>query len=345
MTALKLTDIAELTGARLEGDGSVEITGPASLEEAGAGEVSFLAAANQSARLEATGALAVVVGEDVECGRADLILLRCADPQRAFNRVVEAFAPPRTSPTPGTHPSAVVDVGAVIEPTVSVGALCYVGTGAHIERDVVLHPRVTVGEGARVGPRTVLHPGVVVYPHVSIGADCIIHAGTVLGSDGFGFDPTDEGWIKTPQGGTVVIEDDVEIGANVTIDCARFKTTHIGRGVKIDNLVHVAHNCRIGEGAMLVAQVGVAGSTRVGKRAILAGQVGVAGHLEIGAGAQVGGAAAVFRDIPPGEQWWGVPAAPKAEAARRAQILARVERLKTTLRGLEQRVAELEDGR
>ena len=318
MTALKLTEIAQLTGARLEGDGSRTVTGPASLEDAGGDEITFLAEARHAERLADTGALAVVLGEDVACAREALILLRCTDPQHAFNRVVEVFAQPRATPVPGVHPSAVVDPGAELARDASVGPLCVVGAGARVEAGAALHARVTVGEGCVVGRRTVLHPGVVLYPHVRLGAGCIVHAGAVLGSDGFGFEPTAEGWVKTPQGGTVVVEDDVEIGANVTIDCARFKATHIGRGVKIDNLVHVAHNCRVGEGAMLVAQVGVAGSTCIGAGAILAGQAGVAGHLEVGAGARIGGAAAVFKDVPPGEVWWGVPAGPRDEAIRRS---------------------------
>lgn len=345
MTALKLIDIAQLTGAHLVGDGQRTVSGPASLEDADGHEISFLAEPRQADRLTSTRALAVVIGEDVDCTREDLILLRCADPKGVFNRVVEAFALPRELPLPGIHTSAVVDSGAELSHGVHVGPLCTVGQGARLEEGAVLHPRVSVGEGCTVGERTVLHPGVVLYPHVKIGADCIIHAGAVLGADGFGFEPTAEGWVKTPQGGTVVIEDWVEIGANVTIDCARFKATHIGRGVKIDNLVHIAHNCRIGEGAMLVAQSGVAGSTRIGAGVILAGQTGVAGHLEIGDGARIGAAAAVFKDVPPGEVWWGVPAGPKDEAIRRSLSSSRLERLRERLRAVEQRLAEQEETR
>lgn len=345
MTALKLIDIAQLTGAHLVGDGQQVVSGPASLEDAEEDEISFLAERRQLDRLASTRALAVVIGEKVDCPREDLILLRCADPQSVFNRVVEAFALPRALPLAGIHTTAVVDPGAEVSHGVHVGPLCTVGRSARIEEGAILHPRVSVGEGCVVGARTILHPGVVLYPHVRIGADCIVHAGAVLGADGFGFEPTADGWVKTPQGGTVVIEDQVEIGANVTIDCARFKATHIGRGVKIDNLVHIAHNCQIGEGAMLVAQSGVAGSTRIGAGAILAGQTGVAGHLEIGAGARIGAAAAVFKDVPPGEVWWGVPAGPKDEAIRRSLSSTRLERLRERLRAVEQRLAEQDENR
>jgi UDP-3-O-[3-hydroxymyristoyl] glucosamine N-acyltransferase len=345
MTSLKLTEIAVLTGARLEGDGSLEVVGPASLEEAGEDEVSFLARDQRASRLERTRAAAVIIEEGVSCERSDLALLRCADPQQAFNRLVSAFALPRPVRSPGIHPSAVVAEGAQVHSEAHIGPLCVIEADARVAAGVVLHGHVTLGAGSTVGPRSQLYPGVVLYPHVSVGADCILHAGAVLGSDGFGFEPSREGWVKTPQGGTVVVEDEVEIGANVTIDNARFKATRIERGVKIDNLVHVAHNCRIEASAMLVAQVGVAGSTRIGAGAILAGQAGVSGHLHVGAGAQVGGASAVFEDVPAGEQWWGVPAQPKLEAIRVTKLKGRVGRLVEKLRELQRRVDQLEAGR
>ena len=342
MTLLTLTEIAALIGARLEGDGSRQVSGPASLEDATRDEVSFLAEARLAARLETTAAAAVVVVDGVARKRDDLALLHCDDPQQAFNRIVEAFAPGRTAPTPGVHPTVVLGDGVEIDPSASIGPYCVLGPGASIAAGVVLHPQVTLGEGCVIGAGSVLHPGVVLYAHVTMGAGCIVHAGSVIGADGFGFEPTRAGWIKTPQGGTVIIEDEVEIGANVTIDCARFKATRICRGVKIDNLVHVAHNCHVGEGAMLIAQSGVAGSTRIGARAILAGKAGVSGHLVIGDGARIGGAAAVFRDVPAGEDWWGVPAVPKAQAIRQWKNQDRIQRLKRALRSIEERVERLE---
>jgi len=343
MITIPLSELARLCGARLVGDASRVVTGPASLEDATADEVSFLADRRYLPRLSTTRAAAVIVPQDVAAPRADLALLFCADPQRAFSRVVEAFAPARPLPDLGVHPSAVVDPSARVSPEARVGPLCLVGPGARVAEGAVLHGRVTVGAQASVGAGTVLHPGVVLYPYVRLGERCIVHAGSVLGADGFGFEPGPSGWEKTPQGGSVVVEDDVEIGANVTIDCARFKATVIERNVKIDNLVHVAHNCRLGRSSMLLAQVGIAGSTVVGPGAIVAGQAGVAGHLSIGAGARVGGAAAVFRDVPPGEDWWGVPAAPKLEAIKRAKALERWADLVRELRELRARVRELEE--
>lgn len=342
MTSISLSELAQLCGARLEGDATRVVTGPASLEDASPAEVTFLAEKRYLARLSETRAGAVIVPEGVESPRPDLALLRCSDPQRAFSEVVQAFAPRREAPARGIHATAVVDPTASVSPEASVGPLCVVGAGARVGPGAVLHPRVTLGACCSVGARTELHPGVVLYPHVTLGEGCTVHAGAVIGADGFGFEPGPNGWEKTPQGGTVVIEDDVEIGANVTIDCARFKATRIESNVKIDNLVHVAHNVRLGRSSMLLAQAGVAGSTTVGPWAIVAGQAGVAGHLSIGARARIGGASAVFRDVPDGQDWWGVPAAPKVETIKRHKSLERVASLTRELRALRERVQRLE---
>lgn len=349
MPALTLLELAERIGAHLEdvtpGVGERTISGPASLTGADRGQVSFLADARHTEALETTRACAVVLAEDVSVERKDLALLRCRDPQAAFNRIVGLFAPDVPSPEPGAHPSAVVHPTAQVEDGACIGPLCVVGPEARIAGGAVLHARVVLGAASSVGADTVLHPGVVLYPHVSIGASCIVHAGAVIGSDGFGFEPTDSGWVKTPQGGNVLIEDDVEIGANVTIDCARFGNTHIASNVKIDNLVHVAHNVRIGRSSMFLAQSAVAGSTQVGSGVIVAGQTGIAGHLTIGDGARIGAKSAVFADIPDGEEWWGSPAGPKAQSLREQKSLQRVSRLREDLTDLRQRLRVLEEDR
>jgi UDP-3-O-[3-hydroxymyristoyl] glucosamine N-acyltransferase len=188
----------------------------------------------------------------------------------------------------------------------------------------------------------VLHSGVRVYSRVSIGARCIIHSGTVLGSDGYGFEPTREGWSKIPQVGTVVVEDEVEIGANCAVDRGRFGATRICRGAKLDNLVHLAHNVIIGEAALVIAQVGVAGSSRIGKRAILAGQAGIAGHVVIGDGARLGAQSGVSVDIPAGQDWMGSPAHPRGETLRSWTLLPRLPELHQRVRELEKKLARLE---
>jgi UDP-3-O-[3-hydroxymyristoyl] glucosamine N-acyltransferase len=344
MPSRNLSQIADLCGAVVDGDPHRVVDGPAGLAEAGPREVSFLANPRYAQQLATTRAAAVLVGRDVARPREDLTLLRCDDPNRAFTAVIQAFAPPEERPAPGIHPSAVVHPEAVVDPSAAVGPLCTLARGARVGPGAVLVASVTLGEQAAVGAGTVLHPGVVLYARVSVGARCVVHAGSVLGSDGFGFEPTRDGWAKIPQCGTVVVEDDVEIGANCAVDRARFGATRIGRGAKLDNLVHVAHNVVVGEAALLIAQVGVAGSTRVGRRAILAGQVGVAGHLTIGDGARVGAQSGVGEDLPPGTEWFGSPARPKGDALRSHMLAGRLPELFSRLRGLERAVERLSAG-
>jgi len=334
MTPTTLAELAKRIGAVLVGDGERAVSGPASLQEAGPDEVSFLAQPRYQAQLQTTRAAAVVVATDQLVERQDLILLRCADPNAAFTKVIRAFAEELPAPPAGVHPSAVVDPSADVHPTAMVGPLSYVGAGALVGAGARLLSGVHLGPRAVIGAETVLHACVVVYDRVEIGARCIVHAGTVIGSDGYGFEPGPSGWTKVPQCGTVLIEDDVELGANVTIDRARFGATRIGRGVKVDNLVHIAHNVVVEENALLVAQVGVSGSTRIGPWAILGGKVGVAGHLEIGAGARVGGGSDVFTDIPPGIDFLGSPARERMQTLRAQAGARRIPKVLEDLRAL-----------
>lgn len=342
MTIRTLSELAALCGATLSGDGQRAIHGPASLSEAGPDEVSFLVNPRYAGLLATTRAGAVVLGEDVAVEREDLALLRSADPNGAFSRIVGAFAAEEATLEPGVHPAAVVDATAEIGAGAAIGPACVVGRGARIGERAVLHAGVVVGAGAVVGEGTVLHPKVVLYPRCEIGASCVVHAGCVIGSDGFGFDPSPDGWVKVPQCGIVRVGDRVEIGANTTIDRARFGATRIGNGVKIDNLVHVAHNVEVGDGALLVAQVGISGSSRVGRFAILGGQVGVAGHVNVGDGARVAGQSGVFGDLEGGTDYLGHPARPRKEALRAMATPKRVERLAESVRDVERRLARLE---
>jgi UDP-3-O-[3-hydroxymyristoyl] glucosamine N-acyltransferase len=336
------SELAELCDAVLEGDGARVLVGPASLGEARGDQVSFVRSARHAGELESTRAGAVIVPFDLRARRSDLALLRCQDPSRAFSRVVEAFLSPLPPPPPGVHPRAVVEAGARIGAGASVGALCHVGAGAEIGERVVLHPGVMVGAQARIGADSVLRSGCVVYERVEIGRRCLIHSGTVIGSDGFGFEPGAQGWEKVPQYGTVVVGDDVEIGANCAIDRGRFEATRIGNGVKLDNLVHVAHNVIVEDGALLVAQVGVAGSTRIGARAVLAGQAGIAGHLTIGPGARIGAQSGVGQDVPAGHDHFGSPSREKGEALRIHALSGKLPELFHRVRELERRLAEEE---
>ncbi len=349
MITKTVSELAELCGAILDGSvpagGARRVTGPASLGEATSEEVSFLANPRYAPELEATRAAAVLVQKDVETGRQDLVLLRCENPNNAFTRVIEAFRDDGPPPVPGVHPAATVDPSAKIAADASIGPNATVGAKAVVGARTIVHPGAHIGPGASVGADSELHSGAILYAGVRIGARCIIHAGAVLGSDGFGFEPTAEGWNKIPQCGTVVVEDDVEIGANCTIDRARFGETRIGRGAKLDNLVHVAHNVTVGPAALLIAQVGVAGSAKIGARAILAGQAGIIGHITVGAGARVSAQAGVGRDVPPGQDVFGSPARPQKDGLRVQASLGKLPEMARLVRELERRIQALESGR
>jgi UDP-3-O-[3-hydroxymyristoyl] glucosamine N-acyltransferase len=338
MTHRTASELAELCGAVLEGDGARLIVGPASLGQARADQISFLRSVRHARALESTAAGAVLVPLELEPARRDLALLRCEDPSRAFTRVVEAFRPATPPLAPGIHPTAVVAEDAELGNGVHVGAGCVIGPAAVLAPGVRLHPGVIIGARCRIGARTELRPNVVLYEDVEIGSDGLVHAGTVIGSDGFGFEPGAAGWEKIPQFGGVVIGDRVEIGANCAIDRGRFEATRIGHGVKLDNLVHVAHNVVVEDDVLLIAQVGIAGSARVCKGAILAGQVGVAGHLTIGAGARIGAQSGVGRDIEPGAEHFGSPSREKGEALRLHMLAGKLPDLIRRVRDLERRV-------
>jgi UDP-3-O-[3-hydroxymyristoyl] glucosamine N-acyltransferase len=296
-TGLRLDELARLVGGRVDGDGSLRITGVNGLTEAGAGEISFLANPKYAPLLAATKAAAVVVADNVPCPVA---ALRVGNPDLAFARIAERFVETPGRPSPGVHPSAVVAPGARIGKDVAIGALSVVEDGASIGDGTVIYPQVYVGAAATIGPGCLLWPQAVVRERCRLGARVILHSGAVVGSDGFGF-ATEKGvHHKIPQVGVVEIEDDVEIGANTTIDRARFGRTVVGRGSKLDNLVQVAHNVSIGPGCLVAAQAGISGSTKLGAYVILGGQAGLAGHLEVGDRGVVTAQSGLGKDVPPG---------------------------------------------
>lgn len=344
MSGHTLSELAELCGASLVGDGARVVVGAAALREAGPDQISFFSHARYRQDADGTRAAAVVCPVDLDFDRTDLAVLRCKDANRAFTEIIGRFAQDRPRPEPGIHPTAIVHPSAVVASDVALGAYCVIEAGVELAAGVVCHPHVVVGAGSKVGEQTVLYPGVVLYDGVTIGARCILHAATVIGADGYGFEPTDAGWIKIPQVGTVSVEDDVEIGAGCTIDRGRFGATRIGRGTKLDDQVHIGHNTQIGEHVMLAGQVGIAGSARIGDRAMLGGQVGIGGHRSVGAGAQLAGKTGVIGDVPPGEEWFGYPARPRREAIKRYAMMNRLPKLFDQLAALQARVAELEAG-
>ncbi len=340
---MKIIELAEQTGAELEGNAELEITGAAGLDIAAPGQVTFLANPRYTSQVETTKASAIFAGEGVEV-RTDLAVLRARDPYLAYTRALRLFYP-EPEFEPFIHPTAVVDEAAHVADNVWIGAHVYIGREAHIGPKVRLYPNVTIYEGAHVGAGSIIHSGVSIREGSQLGARVVVYNNAVIGCDGFGYAKDEEGhWLKIPQAGRVVLEDDVEVGAGTTIDRASVGETRIARGVKIDNLVQIGHSCTVGEDTLLCGQVGLAGSTHVGRRVILAGQVGVGGHVKIGDDAVLMAKAGVFYDVPEGKVLsGGIPAFEHRESLRAMAAIRKLPEMARTLRTLESRLKALEN--
>ncbi len=341
---MRLSELAKLTGARLEGaiDNELDIVGASGLNDAQPGHVTFLSNPRYTPRLQTTSASAVFVGESVEVGREDIAVLRALDPYLAYTRALRHFHP-EPSFEPFIHPSAVIDATARVASNVWIDACVVIGRHVEVAEGVRIFPNATLYEGASVGPDCIIHSGVALREGTIVGSRVRIHNNAVIGSDGFGYARDEEGrWLKIPQTGRVRIEDDVEIGACTTIDCASVGETVITRGAKIDNLVQIGHSCTVGEDSLLCAQVGLAGSSQIGRRVILAGQVGVAGHLRIGDDVVLTAKSATSHDVPDGKMLSGIPAFDNREWLRSIAAFRRLSDMQRTIRALESRLASLE---
>jgi UDP-3-O-[3-hydroxymyristoyl] glucosamine N-acyltransferase len=340
---MKLSELAAHIAGDFTGDGALDICGVAGIREAGEGEISFIANPRYAPEAAVTKASAVIVFEDWNsaCPSA---LIRVKNPDEAFAKAAMLFYTPPERPAAGIHPSAVVAADAEIGENVSIGALCVIESAAKIGSGTVILPQCYIGCKAIVGADCWIYPQVSLREEVKIGNRVIIHNGTVVGSDGFGYSVDPQGVrTKIPQIGIVEIGDDVEIGANVTIDRARFGQTRIGKGVKIDNLVQIAHNVVIGDYSVIIAQVAIAGSVHIGSKVIIAGQAGIAGHLHVGDGAVIGAKAAVTKDVEPGSYMIGVPAMPAQKFKRTQAGLILLPKLKERVTELAARVRKLEE--
>jgi UDP-3-O-[3-hydroxymyristoyl] glucosamine N-acyltransferase len=325
-------EIARQIGGEVVGDGKAVLKGFAPAEHAKPGDLTFAENEDYFVRAEQSAATAIIA--DDRFTSAEKILIRVSNPRIAFAKAMALFFPERTYAA-GIHPTAVVAASAKVDPTAHIGPHCVVGERVTIGVKSILQAGNFVGADSKLGDEVNLFPNVTLYPHTEIGARVRIHAGTVVGSDGFGYVLDGGVHRKVPQIGSVIIGDDVEIGANVTIDRGALGPTIIGKGSKIDNLVQIAHNVEIGEGSIVVAQVGISGSTKLGKYVVLAGQVGIAGHLKIGSQVTVAAKSGVMHDIPDGGKWLGIPAQPDKQTKR--QLIA-IQHLPELLR----RVAALE---
>ncbi len=335
----RLGDLAARVGGRVLGDASRRIGGIATLEDAGPSDLAFLTNPKYRKAAGRTLAGAVLVGPGVEIAGKDL--LEAPEPYLALAELLDFLhpAPPRT---PGVSPLADVDGGARLGAEVSIAPFAVVGAGASVGDRATVGAGSVVGEGAEIGEDTVLHARVVLYPRTRVGARCILHAGVVLGGDGFGFASSKGRHRKVPQLGRVVVEDDVEIGAQSAVDRGTLGDTVIGRGTKIDDLVMVAHGVRVGPDCLLVAQSGIAGTSRLGRGVVLAGQAGVAGHLGLGDGAVVAAKSAVFDDVAEGSFVAGIPAVDHRAWKKAQAALRRLPDLRAEVRALRLRVEKLE---
>ena len=335
---MKLTELAERTGARVEGaTQDLEITGAAGLDDASEGHVTFLANPRYTPRVNTTRASAIYLTEEAQTDR-EIAILRVKDPYLAYTRALRIFNP-EAELEPFVHPSAVIDPTARVAKRVAIGACVVIGRNAFIGDDVRIFPNVTIYDHVTIGRGSVIHSGVAIRERTVIGERVVIHNNSVIGCDGFGYAKDEEKhWLKIPQAGRVVIEDDVEIGAATTIDRASVGESRIGRGTKLDNLVQVGHSCTIGEDTLLCAQVGLAGSSHIGSRVILAGQAGVAGHLTIGDDVVITAKSATSHDIPAGKVISGIPAFDNKDWLRSTAAFRRLGEIQRTVRELQKKI-------
>ncbi|HEU4938139.1 MAG TPA: UDP-3-O-(3-hydroxymyristoyl)glucosamine N-acyltransferase [Vicinamibacterales bacterium] len=337
---MKLRDIADRLQCRLEGDGEIEILRVNGIDDAGPGDLTFFTNPKYSRALRATRASAVILSEKAE--PAPCAMLRVAHPYLAFAKAVELFAVTNRPPA-GIHRLADVAATATIAPDAAIGAFSVVGDGARVGARTLLYPHVTIGAGVQIGDDCIVHTHVSIRERVQIGHRVVVQDGAVIGSDGFGFATQPDGThYKIPQIGAVVIEDDVEIGANSAIDRPAVGETRIGAGTKIDNLVQVAHGVTIGRNALLAAQVGIAGSTTIEDSVTLAGQVGVSGHITIGKGTIATAQTGIPNSVEPGSFISGYPAITNRDWLKSSAIFRKLPELRKAIADLDARLAEVE---
>ncbi|HYG63032.1 MAG TPA: UDP-3-O-(3-hydroxymyristoyl)glucosamine N-acyltransferase [Thermoanaerobaculia bacterium] len=343
----RLAELAELVGGTVEGDPERSIEGVRTLDAAGPRDLSFLnhpryreqASASQAGALLVPRTLAGLAGLPGDTGK-DLLVV--SDAAYALSRLIALFNEPEAR-EPGVHPTAVLEPGCAVDPAAHVGPYVVIGAGSRVAAGAVLHAHVVVGRRCAVGERAVLYPHVVLYDGTEVGAGGIVHSGAVLGSDGFGYATARGVHHKVPQVGRVVVHEDVEIGANTTIDRATLGETVIGAGTKIDNLVQIGHNVRVGRHCILCGQAGIAGSTHLGDGVVMAGQAGAAGHIHLGDRAQVAAKSAALATVPAGTTVAGIPAVEMRKWRRQAVLVSRLEEMSRRLRALERRL-HLEHG-
>ncbi len=336
-----LEEIASFIGGEVVGDGKVVITGICGIKEAKEGDLTFVANSRYLNLMDDTHASAIITSREV--AKAPKPIIRTDNPSLAFAKMVSLIAPNEIKHPQGIHPTAVIGKNVKLGENVAIDAYVVIEDDTEIGDDTIIYAGVFIGHHTKIGRETLIYPHVTIREGTDIGQRVIIHSGTIIGSDGFGFATVRGVHHKIPQIGVVVIEDDVEIGANVTIDRARFGKTVIGQGTKIDNLVQIAHNVLVGENSIIVAQAGISGSTTIGKNVILAGQAGLVGHINVGDNAVVAAQAGVTKSVPPNSCVSGYPAKPHHLAKRVNAFVQRLPDLFKLVSTLENKIKKVEE--
>ena len=337
---MTLGELTKLVDGSLIGRRNIIIRGVSGIKEAKKGDITFVANRKYLNLVKETRASAILAGPDVE--RAPIPMIRVPNPDLAFAKIVDAFGPDPLKFYQGIHPTAIIGDDVTLGKEVSIQAYAVIQPDVTIGAGTIIYPGVYVGHYTHIGKNCIVYPRVVIRDHIEIGDNVIIHSGAIIGSDGFGFHTVAGVHVKIPQIGTVVIGNDVEVGANVTIDRARFDKTIIRKGTKIDNLCQIAHNVVIGQHSFVVAQTAIAGSVRVGNNVTLAGQTGIDGHVTIGDGALVGARSGVTKDIRPGAVVSGFPAQDHRSELRERAAMKKVPAVVNQVRELMDKVDRLE---
>ena len=338
-----LEQVATILGGEIEGNKDISITTISSIEEGKEGSISFLSNPKYEQYLYQTKASAVIVNSDFEPKEAvKTTLIRVKNAYTSFTTLLEEYQRIISFQKSGIEDQSALAASATHGENLYLGSFAYVGENAKLGNNVKIYPHVYVGDNVSIGDNTILHSGVKIYANAKIGSHCTLHSGAVVGSDGFGFAPQEDGTYKSiPQIGNVIIEDHVDIGANTTIDCATFESTVIKKGVKIDNLVQVAHNVEIGENTVIASQAGISGSTKIGKQVVLAGQVGVVGHIKVGDGAIVAAQSGISKSVPEGVTYFGSPAFEKGQYMKSIVLFRKLPDMMKRIQELEEKLLNL----
>ena len=336
---LTASQLAALVNGQVEGDENVKVNTFAKIEEGHPGALSFLANPKYTNFIYTTESSIVLVRRDFVAEHpVKATLIRVDDPYATVAHLLDMVSKMNQVEKRGIEMPSFVAEGVNVPDDAYVGAFAYIGSGAKIGAGAKIYPQAYVGAGCEIGDGTILYPGVKVYDGCKIGKRCILHSGAVIGADGFGFAPVDGHYEKIPQTGNVVIDDDVEIGANTTIDRAMMGATHIGKGVKLDNLIQIAHNCSVGDNTVMAAQVGIAGSAKIGAQCMIGGQVGIVGHISIADGTHIGAQSGVNKATKPGDRIMGAPAVEMGEYARGLVYVKKLGSLYDKLKELEKKI-------